>query len=197
MQARYYDPVLGRFYSNDPIGFDNIHNFNRYTYANNNPYKFIDPDGRDAIVVLYKGEGGNKFNHVGIGTTTGENANKTFGKGPNAGAGMGIIKNVAGHVAIDKTTALKTLTIKTTPEQDAAINEFNQTAAADTGTEYNLTQCSCVDHVRDGLAAGGIELPTEDSSPTPGNQPISPASTTIFPNKLFRKLEPLGEVTEN
>jgi RHS repeat-associated protein len=21
MQARYYDPVIGRFYSNDPIGF--------------------------------------------------------------------------------------------------------------------------------------------------------------------------------
>ena len=48
MQARYYDPVIGRFYSNDPVGFNNIHNFNRYTYANNNPYKYIDPDGRNS-----------------------------------------------------------------------------------------------------------------------------------------------------
>ncbi len=48
MQARYYDPVIGRFYSNDPVGFKNIHNFNRYAYANNNPYKYTDPDGRDA-----------------------------------------------------------------------------------------------------------------------------------------------------
>ncbi|XQW84000.1 RHS repeat-associated core domain-containing protein [Thalassotalea piscium] len=38
MQARYYDPVIGRFYSNDPIGMTNIHTFNRYAYANNNPY---------------------------------------------------------------------------------------------------------------------------------------------------------------
>jgi uncharacterized protein RhaS with RHS repeats len=46
MQARYYDPVIGRFYSNDPVGFTNVHTFNRYAYANNNPYKYIDPDGR-------------------------------------------------------------------------------------------------------------------------------------------------------
>jgi uncharacterized protein RhaS with RHS repeats len=45
MQARYYDPVIGRFYSNDPVGFRDIHSFNRYAYANNNPYKFIDPNG--------------------------------------------------------------------------------------------------------------------------------------------------------
>jgi RHS repeat-associated protein len=47
MQARYYDPVIGRFMSNDSVGFDNIHNFNRYAYAANNPYKYIDPDGKD------------------------------------------------------------------------------------------------------------------------------------------------------
>ena len=48
MQARYYDPVIGRFYSNDPVGFKNVYNFNRYAYANNNPYKYVDPDGQDA-----------------------------------------------------------------------------------------------------------------------------------------------------
>jgi len=47
MQARYYDPVIGRFYSNDPVGFtaSNPMMFNRYAYANNNPYKYVDPDG--------------------------------------------------------------------------------------------------------------------------------------------------------
>lgn len=45
MQARYYDPLIGRFYSNDPIGFRDVHSFNRYAYANNNPYKYVDPDG--------------------------------------------------------------------------------------------------------------------------------------------------------
>ena len=48
MKARYYDPEIGRFYSNDPAGFstDNPFSFNRYVYANNNPYKFVDPDGK-------------------------------------------------------------------------------------------------------------------------------------------------------
>jgi uncharacterized protein RhaS with RHS repeats len=47
MQQRYYDPVIGRFYSNDPVGFtaDNPMSFNRYLYVNNNPYKYKDPDG--------------------------------------------------------------------------------------------------------------------------------------------------------
>ena len=48
MQARYYDPVIGRFYSNDPVGFtpsNPVMSFNRYLYVNNNPYKYNDPDG--------------------------------------------------------------------------------------------------------------------------------------------------------
>lgn len=49
MQARYYDPLIGRFYANDPIGFRDVHSFNRYAYGNNNPYKYTDPDGRTAI----------------------------------------------------------------------------------------------------------------------------------------------------
>lgn len=54
MQQRYYDPVIGRFYSNDPVGFsaDNPMMFNRYAYANNNPYKFTDPDGRASDCLL-------------------------------------------------------------------------------------------------------------------------------------------------
>ena len=48
MQQRYYDPGIGRFLSVDPVTADGNTggNFNRYWYANNNPYKFKDPDGR-------------------------------------------------------------------------------------------------------------------------------------------------------
>jgi RHS repeat-associated protein len=60
MQARYYDPVIGRFYSNDPADiFEHIskgnivHGFNRYKYGNNNPYKYIDPDGRFDLSVTF------------------------------------------------------------------------------------------------------------------------------------------------
>ena len=48
MQQRYYDPVAGRFLSIDPVVTDanTGGSFNRYAYANNSPYKYIDPDGR-------------------------------------------------------------------------------------------------------------------------------------------------------
>lgn len=46
MQQRYYDPVIGRFYSNDPVGFTGEPDtFNRYSYVANNPYKYADPSG--------------------------------------------------------------------------------------------------------------------------------------------------------
>jgi RHS repeat-associated protein len=46
MQQRYIDPVLGRFMSNDPVGFTgDITTFNRYSYVGNNPYKYTDPTG--------------------------------------------------------------------------------------------------------------------------------------------------------
>lgn len=54
MGARFYDPLAGRFVSPDPVAFDeaNLHSFNRYAYANNNPYRYKDPDGRAAETIL-------------------------------------------------------------------------------------------------------------------------------------------------
>jgi RHS repeat-associated protein len=48
--ARYYDPTVGRFMGVDTVGLDptRLYTFNRYAYGNNNPYKYVDPDGRFA-----------------------------------------------------------------------------------------------------------------------------------------------------
>ena len=50
MQQRYYDPAAGRMLSIDPVVTDanTGASFNRYTYAESNPYRYIDPDGRQA-----------------------------------------------------------------------------------------------------------------------------------------------------
>ncbi|WP_338023315.1 RHS repeat-associated core domain-containing protein [Alteromonas genovensis] len=85
MQARYYDPVIGRFYSNDSVGALGhskiAHGFNRYAYANSNTYKFIDPTGEIPLVVaaiwILKEVGGEVFEQTtGIPATTVKNTAK-------------------------------------------------------------------------------------------------------------------------
>lgn len=49
MQQRYYDPLIPHFLSVDPVTAYSVGGaFNRYWYANANPYRMIDPDGRQA-----------------------------------------------------------------------------------------------------------------------------------------------------
>ena len=50
MQQRYYDPIAARFMSVDQVATDanTGDTFNRYEYAHSNPYRYTDPDGRQA-----------------------------------------------------------------------------------------------------------------------------------------------------
>lgn len=55
MQARYYDQVVGRFLSTDPIGSsaEDIFSLNRYAYVRNNPVVNTDPTGKQCAQCLY------------------------------------------------------------------------------------------------------------------------------------------------
>ncbi len=64
MNARVYDPYLGRFLSADPVLPDpyDMQSFNRYAYVLNNPLKYIDPTGNTNTTVeeyreVYSGPG--------------------------------------------------------------------------------------------------------------------------------------------
>lgn len=48
MNGRIYDPLLGRFFSPDPLvqAPDLLQNFNRYSYVLNNPLRYTDPSGQ-------------------------------------------------------------------------------------------------------------------------------------------------------
>lgn len=49
--GRWYNPMVGRFYSVDPVRFRDSSplSFNRYAYGNNNPYRYVDPDGLEPL----------------------------------------------------------------------------------------------------------------------------------------------------
>lgn len=46
---RYYDPALARWLTTDPAGF--VDGMNLYAYLKNNPFRYVDPDGRLAFVI--------------------------------------------------------------------------------------------------------------------------------------------------
>ena len=48
MNARYYDPTIGRFLSEDPLGLG-VGDLTLYSYAGNNPLVFVDPSGLCAV----------------------------------------------------------------------------------------------------------------------------------------------------
>ncbi|MDV6314914.1 RHS repeat-associated core domain-containing protein [Idiomarina sp. HP20-50] len=95
MQARYYDPVIGRFYSNDPVGFTGeIDTFNRYSYVANNPYKYTDPTGEEKISLGLTGEamlfaGARVGFSVSFDTETLE-VGAAYTAGPRLGIGVGV-----------------------------------------------------------------------------------------------------------
>ncbi len=55
LRARYYSPGIGRFISEDPVGFniESPQNLNRYLYVLNNPFRYIDPTGRQEEECCY------------------------------------------------------------------------------------------------------------------------------------------------
>ncbi len=77
--ARYLDPKYSRWISTDPAlgeyltdsgksssgGIYNDKNLNLYHYANNNPIKYTDPDGRDAYLIIWATYSGN-IGHAGF-----------------------------------------------------------------------------------------------------------------------------------
>lgn len=102
MNARLYDPVLGRFLSPDPYVQmpDNTQNLNRYLYALNNPFQYKDDSGEFLHLIIGAIIGGfinwalNGFHfnaeglaHFGIGMAAGA---------LSAGVGAGISSAIAG-----------------------------------------------------------------------------------------------------
>jgi RHS repeat-associated protein len=68
-RARFMDPRLGRFISQDPIGFDG--GLNGYAYVGNNPVNFTDPAGLVRWGALGSATLGLVTNGLGVATAAG------------------------------------------------------------------------------------------------------------------------------
>ena len=98
MNARLYDPVVGRFLSPDPYvsAPDFTQSFNRYSYALNNPLKYTDPDGENPILVAMLV--GATINGLMAGAQMGTSGNGSFldgfWRGALVGAATGALASI-------------------------------------------------------------------------------------------------------
>jgi RHS repeat-associated protein len=99
MNGRLYDPLVGRMFNPDPILSDATSSqaYNKYTYVNNNPLKYTDPDGNNPLALIVMGIIGGAVNcymnrsHIGdLGTGI-----KYFGVGFVAGVVGGVVGGAA------------------------------------------------------------------------------------------------------
>ena len=112
MRARFYDPNIGRFISEDPLGFGGG-GINLYIYCNNNPLLLIDPEGEafnfalagigagvgaitGGLSSLYRGE--SFWKGATIGGLVGATAGFTFGTSLFVNAGWSAGFSAAGDI---------------------------------------------------------------------------------------------------
>jgi RHS repeat-associated protein len=95
-RARYYNPVFGRFVSEDPIGFRG--GINLYRYANDNPVEFRDPYGREIAGAIIDGINGAIFGGLGALSQGGDGWAVAEGAviGGAIGVGVGALDPTAG-----------------------------------------------------------------------------------------------------
>jgi RHS repeat-associated protein len=186
MQQRYYDPVAGRFLSIDPVTTDanTGGSFNRYAYANNSPYKYIDPDGRDAVITRQKDGSINialpiKFSGTGA---TAQNISAIKADISSSWSGKytigGTEKTVSVTVVDSKTGGkLNNVTLTTGPTSNTAAQGASFVAGGNSG-EWNVNSAGMKSN--EAAHEGGHLMGAADhyssSTDANGNRVTTPAS---------------------
>ncbi|UTY55835.1 RHS repeat-associated core domain-containing protein [Massilia sp. erpn] len=184
MGARYYDPFLGRFMAVDPTPADpeKLHSINRYAYANNNPYRFVDPDGHSPIDVVFLvydiGKlGMAMYTGVGVGAAMVDVGISMVGVGsPIPGTGQAIKAARAGEHAIHAYKAAGAAREAKTGRElvekfgEAAVQreQYLRTADRKIAKDWMTGEARRVDHVVivDGKAVTAVETTSMGASKT-------------------------------
>lgn len=115
VDARYFDPVEGRFLSEDPAGF--VDGPNKYTYVHNNPVNYVDPDGLTTAVIYNGPTNGNPFGHTAIAFEGGG----IYSFGNNYPLGGSLSAYLLREAPRRDT---KVVILNTTPEQEAQMTKY-------------------------------------------------------------------------
>ncbi|WP_425476558.1 RHS repeat-associated core domain-containing protein, partial [Arenimonas oryziterrae] len=210
MQQRYYDPQVGRFLNVDPIATDANSgvNFGRYWYANNNPYKFSDPDGRATTIVINGNIGADPATwggrHAGLvisrdGETSVYDPNGSYRPKNQDRSSSGMFEDASAedYVNYQKTDGpdVRTYTFNTTPEQEAAILNRIQPADGSNG-EGEAGFFSCSTHVSNVLSGIGPLANVNRETLLPSNLESQIVEAKNAQDQLAKepKMQVIGEI---
>ena len=136
--ARYLGSTLARFTTVDPVLDSRTapadpQRWNRYAYGRDNPLRYVDPDGKDVVLIARNDAGGGvtNFGHTAV-RVVGQGYDVTYDFGRYAGGrgflrakGPGILRVWSDHDAFLRGQApegnLRTLTYKTPKNVDEAV----------------------------------------------------------------------------
>lgn len=141
MRARYYDPKVGRFISEDPEGFEGGINF--YAYTSNNPIIWIDPWGLARLIVHVddRFSEGTLTGHGAVTLTNDNGTSETIGNHPGGWQDDSDIAFDISHT------------------WDISQEQADATREAITQPGYNFFNDNCIDRVENALHKSGIEHP--------------------------------------
>ena len=165
--ARWYDPSIGQFLSVDPVGVipGNRFSYNRYAYANNNPQKYIDPDGEFAQLI-WGGLAGAAFDVAlqGISITTGIQDEFSWGQLATStlvGAGTGGLsvatKAVSIKRAVDASKAAKGITAKNGVKVDGFTGHGVDRAIGNGSDRAGVSPKGILDALKNPLKIGDVK----------------------------------------
>ena len=183
--ARYYDPALGRFMGVDPKGADpgDVHSFNQYVYANHNPYKYVDPDGRFAIAVLAAAFVAYELSPASM-------------PKPPAHAPDAIYSSIGPLDVAGAAAGLRAIAAAGAVRLSAAAEEISSAASQATATIARTIQLSrgrfgeAAEHARDAIAGGKPDILTIERGSADANRAASTGGLAKVPGKQLDEYPP-------
>ena len=216
-EARWYDSLLGRTTTMDPLA-EKYYSLSPYTWCAGNPVKFVDPDGNDVAVLHYEGQhiallvsednkswyyysiNGNNVYSFGSGTScqsSQSSGDSSFSGGCNTNdVNVGPFESVSSFLDSDYNREHngynydKAFVIKTTSKEAKIVaDEFTRIS----NTNYSLNPFSpnhCGTAVQKSLETIGIETKSIDyHSIDPMINIYIPSQTNpYFPNSLYHNI---------
>jgi RHS repeat-associated protein len=170
-RARFYDPKVGRFISEDPTGL--AAGINQYGYAAANPLSFVDPQGLDIVVIENGPTRGNPAGHTAI-AISGYGV-FSFGNGNPNIPGQNLIGGSLWDYIVREVPRRSSVIyiIKTTPDQDRqavdALLAMDKEPRLKDGLSILFDNCST--RANRALDAAGIPRHIDRDGPVPSSVP--------------------------